>query len=398
MARIYKQKTKTKGFSYYFTIELGKDTTGKRNRIKRGGFTRRKDAEKAALELEAAALSGKIIKQNTSITLHYFMWNVWLEYHRGFVKQSTAWHIESILRRIDCFFSSDVKLVDVTPQQCHLFIKHMFIKQKLSRRVVIETFNILKAVFTHAIKVEKILSANPCENLSIPRYSAKEKEAQILVDANKILYIEKDDLEKFFIQAKSDKYAFPYYTISLIMLYTGMRIGEVFGLQWEDIDFENNIIHIRHDLFCPGALDWVLQTPKSKSSIRDVLISDKLALILKSYRKQFLEFKLQSPTWDQLQYNFIFSSFKYPGQPLARQNVYWWVTRIAKKINALYIQPHLFRHTHVSLLAEAGVPLPVITERLGHASTKITEEIYFHITKTTKENYFHKFNRIVENL
>ena len=78
----------------------------------------------------------------------------------------------------------------------------MFIKQKLSRRVVIETFNILKAVFTHAIKVEKILSTNPCENLSIPRYSAKEKEAQILVDANKILYIEKDDLEKFFIQAK----------------------------------------------------------------------------------------------------------------------------------------------------------------------------------------------------
>ena len=50
MARIYKQKTKTKGFSYYFTIELGKDNTGKRNRIKRGGFTRRKDAEKAALE------------------------------------------------------------------------------------------------------------------------------------------------------------------------------------------------------------------------------------------------------------------------------------------------------------------------------------------------------------
>lgn len=90
MARIYKQKTKTKGFSYYFTIELGKDNTGKRNRIKRGGFTRRKDTEKAALELEAAALSGKVIKQNTSITLHYFMWNVWLEYHRGFVKQSTA--------------------------------------------------------------------------------------------------------------------------------------------------------------------------------------------------------------------------------------------------------------------------------------------------------------------
>ena len=58
------------------------------------------------------------------------------------------------------------------------------------------------------------------------------------------------------------------------------------------------------------------KTPKSKSSIRDVLISDKLASILKSYRKQFLEFKLQSPTWDQLQYNFIFSSFKYPGQPL----------------------------------------------------------------------------------
>lgn len=151
-------------------------------------------------------------------------------------------------------------------------------------------------MFTYAIKVEKILSANSCENFSIPRYSAKEKEALILVDANKILYIEKDDLEKFFIQAKFNKYAFLYYTISLIMLYTGMRIGEVLGLQWEDINFDNNIIHIRHDLFCLGALDWVLQTLKSKSSIRDVLISDKLALILKSYRKQLLEFKLQSPT------------------------------------------------------------------------------------------------------
>ncbi|WP_302939028.1 tyrosine-type recombinase/integrase [Megamonas funiformis] len=90
--------------------------------------------------------------------------------------------------------------------------------------------------------------------------------------------------------------------------------------------------------------------------------------------------------------------FQVSWSAVARQNVYWWVTRIAKKINALYIHQHLFRHTHVSLLAEAGVPLPVITERLGHASTKITEEIYLHITKTTKENYLHKFNRIVENL
>ena len=76
MARIYKKNN-----SYYFSIEAGKDKTGKRQRVIRGGFKTKKEAQQVAAELETQIFNGTFIINQKQITLHEFMWQHWLEYH-----------------------------------------------------------------------------------------------------------------------------------------------------------------------------------------------------------------------------------------------------------------------------------------------------------------------------
>ena len=93
MARIYKKNN-----SYYFSIEAGRDeNTGKRQRIVRGGFKTKKDAQKAAIEIESKYNNHKIIVKQSDITLHDFIWNHWLEYHKQFIKESTLRNNGSII-------------------------------------------------------------------------------------------------------------------------------------------------------------------------------------------------------------------------------------------------------------------------------------------------------------
>ena len=146
-------------------------------------------------------------------------------------------------------------------------------------------------IFKYAVQVEKLLNNNPCDNISLPRYTAAQKEQIQLEKKSKLLFLEKDNLKKFLITAGDDKNSFPYYTVVMLMTYTGMRIGEVLALQWQDIDFENRLIHVKHTLFRNGS-KYVMQSAKTATSIRDIVISDTLIKHLKDYKKTFLMFKI----------------------------------------------------------------------------------------------------------
>ena len=182
------------------------------------------------------------------------------------------------------------------------------------------------------------------------------------------------------------------------MAYTGMRIGEVLALQWQDIDLKKKIIHCRHTLFRPNA-DFSLQSAKTSNSIRDISIMDNLIAAIKEYRKQFLMFKLEhADKWIDTGYDFVFTArTKDFGKPVYDTTIQYWLDRLAKQNNMPHLYPHLFRHTHVSLLAEAGVSLPAIRERLGHSSDKITEKIYLHVTRKYKSDAAMKFEKLLSN-
>ena len=392
MARIYKKNN-----SYYFSIEAGKDKTGKRQRVIRGGFKTKKEAQQIAAELETQIFNGTFIINQKQITLHEFMWQHWLEYHKSFIKPSTLKSVEIHLKRIDKFFGEKVKLKDITPYKCSQFTRALM-QYGIQRDVAGQTFIYLKMIFRYAVQVEKLLNNNSCDNIALPKYTIAEKEQLSKNKKEKLLFLEKDELKKFLVTAATDEQAFPYYTLLFIMTYTGMRIGEVLALQWEDIDLDNKIIHVKHTLFRKGK-DYFVQSAKTATSIRDIILSDSLVKQMRSYRKNYLAFKIQhADEWAHNQYDFVITSRAHYGEPLYSSTISAWLNKIAKKIGIKHIHPHLFRHTHVSLLAEAGVPLPAIRERLGHSHDRITEDIYLHVTKKHKVDAAIKFEKLLSNI
>ena len=395
MANIYKRYK-----SYYFSVEAGinKDT-GKRQRIIRGGFKTKKEAKKAAAELEIKISSGNVIAKPSTITLHDFMWEHWLEYHKRFIKPSSVKAVSSVLKRVDRYFGDNIKLKDITPYICNKFAVALLDDFKLKREVASRSFSYFKTIFKYAVQTEKIITQNPCDNIEVPKYTLEQKIELQKKKQNRPLYLEKSELQRLLQVAKKSRFAFPYYTVLLIMAYTGMRIGEVLALQWQDIDLNDKVIHCRHTLFRPDNT-FILQPAKTINSIRDISISDNLVADIKEYRKQFLMFKLRhADEWDDAGYDFVFTvRFKDYGKPLYDTTIQYWLDRLGKLNNFPHLYPHLLRHTHVSLLAEAGVSLPAIQERLGHSSGKITEKIYLHITKKHKSDTAAKFEKLLSNL
>ena len=167
-----------------------------------------------------------------------------------------------------------------------------------------------------------------------------------------IKYMERDELERFLEAVKGSKYEL----LVRFMLLTGMRIGEVIALSKENIH-DGKIFVAENYIITMDEID----EPKTESSIREIHIQKEL-----------------QPIIDQLEGERPFSSVRYT----TFRN---FMEKTSEKVLHRRLPSHGLRHTHVSLLAASGVPLDVISRRLGHADSKITREIYLHVTSQLKD-------------
>ena len=161
---------------------------------------------------------------------------------------------------------------------------------------------------------------------------------------------------------------------------TGLRFGEASGLQKEDVDFENMCLTVNHTLTKLNAdYQFKLSSPKTASAYRTVYFNDRCKEILLEAFKHNKSEKYQSFVFvNNVQSLFDNGSF----------NIY-----LAKYAMKSGIRPdlkptsHVFRHSHISLLVEMGLPLKVIMQRVGHTDEKTTTRIYTHITNAMKSDY-----------
>ena len=180
----------------------------------------------------------------------------------------------------------------------------------------------------------------------------KEEKAEKL---QKIKYLEKDEISNILANIENNTVR----NVAIVQLHTGLRIGEVLALTPKDIDFDNKTISVNKTKLQNGKLS----APKTLSSIRTIEVSDYVLSIIYDFisSDEFI-FKVH--------YNTIINH-------LTLQN----------------ITSHMFRHTHVALLIEAGVPIKVISERLGHSDTSITLSIYTHVTANMKVDLHNKLEK-----
>ena len=227
------------------------------------------------------------------------------------------------------------------------------------------------------------------------------------IDTNEMLFVEMprkvittDDLRKkntkyldqkefkLFIQnlkeeALCDYRITKYIRIAKVLFLTGMRYGELAALNYkEDIDFSKKTIHINHTY---DFRQKERTTPKTVKSDRVITAPQKVLDIIK---EQIIENATNGFDTD-----FIFINTL--GEPITNVRVIAALKRHGQKIGIdKNITTHMFRHSHISLLAELGIPLTAIMDRVGHSDSKTTLEIYSHVTQKMVSDISSKLDKI----
>ena len=154
-------------------------------------------------------------------------------------------------------------------------------------------------------------------------------------------------------------------------LLSGLRRGELLGLRWRDVDFENQTITIVNTLnYAPGAGVYV-DTPKNATSARPLKLSPTAFSMLLEY-KRWQDDQRDAFTGDD-------------GAPVFPDSLTKWFSAFVKRSGLPDVHVHSLRHTYASLMIADGTPLVVISRRLGHAQVSTTANIYSHVIASADE-------------
>lgn len=173
----------------------------------------------------------------------------------------------------------------------------------------------------------------------------------------------------------------------MLALTTGMRIGEVCGLKWCDINFDNNMISVRRTVQRITNIDnssyMHIGEPKSQTSKRTIILTNSTKEALEKYKLCFNE--KCSPN------NFVLTNKPNPTEPRTVRSGY---KRFLKHCEIPYIHPHGLRHTFATYCIDNGIDVKITSQMLGHANTSITLDIYTHITERQMRNTCDKLNEM----
>ena len=176
-----------------------------------------------------------------------------------------------------------------------------------------------------------------------------------------------DEIRRFLIQANEEG----YYEFFLLELTTGMRRGEILGLQWKDVNFATGELHIRRQVVKKGAQTQITK-PKTKSSIRTLILPPDMLDILAVHKKN------ATCEW-------VFPSPVKEGEPRNPDSIYGKFQKILKRAQCKKIRFHDLRHTFATMALENGMDIKTLSAMIGHISAETILNIYSYITDTMQQ-------------
>ncbi|MEN3776554.1 site-specific integrase [Priestia megaterium] len=382
MASFQRYSTK-QGQMWLFKMDTGIDPqTGKRKTTTRRGFKTKKEAQVAAGKLEQELLSGTSIA-NSNITFNETFFQ-WFSNHSKTIKPSTKKSIESKFKKHILPRFGKLKINEITRPYCQQMINEI--------ADVITSVNDIKIqanqVFKYALKMD-IIQKNPLEYVSIP------KQQKDLINENNHVnernYWKKDEVKKFLTITK-EELSLRDHTLFHLLIYTGARKGELLALKWDDINFETGFIRLTKTLFHNEG-EFIFQTSKTKESKRLISLDTKTLSLLKRWRIEQIQANLA--TLGNISDNEIVFA-RDEGSPMRLAYLNDKLSAMIKKHKLHRVTIHGLRHTHASLLFEAGASIKEVQERLGHSDIQMTMNIYTHVTDDLKEQTAEKFQRYIE--
>lgn len=293
-----------------------------------------------------------------------------LESYKHNIEENTYDSYCTVVNKITNYFSGkNIKLKDLKPKHIQDFYTSLYKKGLSSNTVLHYHANIRKALDI-AMKLE-IIPNNPADRIERP------KKSQFIGDFYSI-----DELEKLFSACKND----PLEIVILIASFYGLRRSEVLGLKWSSIDFEKNIITIKHKVIQRNAKknrSMVLKDKtKNKASYRSLPLLSTIATALKKHKNQINKNKLIcGNTYHKEFEDYICVDFK--GKLFRPEYITDHFQIILKNNGFRHIRFHDLRHSCASLLLSKGVPMKAIQEWLGHSTYSTTANFYAHL----EDNY-----------
>ncbi|GAA5418021.1 tyrosine recombinase XerC [Paraliobacillus ryukyuensis] len=390
------RKKKTKAGERWEAVEdIGVNpTTGKRKQVTRLGKTRKEAKERLEKYLRSIEEYGVDEKQSLRITFEEVAAE-WIKVYESTGRKKSSVYIRTKEIRLLNKHMAKKPIGAIT----HMFYQNVIneLATDLARTTVQGVNNCAGMIFKFA-KRNKLMKELPNEDVVIPK--KRKSVDEIKKDNIAEKYLEHVELEDFFEKLnihglELDKERF------YLLAFTGMRSGELCALQKQDLDFENNTIDINKTIYnnTNNMKAYELTPPKTVGSIRVIDVDQPIMDMLKKLVRKNDEHKMEYRTLidDFHDKDFLFQRKNgYPYSPaylLKRMNRIVERTKIEKKAT-----PHIFRHTHISMMAEAKVDLATIMKRVGHEDVDTTMKIYTHVTDKMKKDASEKMSNLYGNI
>lgn len=352
--------------SWVVTVDLGRDPiTGKRIRKQRSVKGTRRDAEKVLRQLEYEADTGRLAMAPDTLTLAGYL-ESWLKEIRTRTRTRTHEEYQAQLENRVIPALGQVRLSQLRPQHLQQLYSNIMSGPRLDGkpgnpgpRTVQLIHRILHKALADALRL-RLISVNPADAVVPPRPEKREMDTLTAEETARLL------------DAAAGQ---PYEAAFYLALFTGMRQGEILGLRWRDVDWENSVLMVRQVVArTRGGLK--IEAPKTEKSRRSIPVGGVVLSALRRQRARQAEERLAAGE------NWVDNDLVFPGRngnPMHPSVLYRRFQQILKAAGLPHIRFHDSRHTHATLLLQQGVHPKIVQERLGHASITLTMDTYSHV-------------------
>jgi len=366
--------------SYTIVLNLGTDPeTGKRRQQWVTVRGTKKEAERRLSELLNQLDTGTFVKPRRIAVGEYLQ--QWLaDYAELHCSPKT---IESYRQVINSHLMPEIgsiKLVELEARH----LQTMFAKKKesgLSARTVRYLYSLMSQVLRYAVR-QGVLNRNVAQNTEPPKMEHRE------------LNTIRPEQITIFLEAARET---PHYALFYLLLHTGLRRGEALALKWKNVDMGMASLGVQAYLSVTLSLSKVagkiyIREPKTSSGRRRVALPPSLTLVLQQHRlKQQEVFRLLGKTLTDEDYVFC----HHDGTPLDPSTVSHSFAHALRKAGLPPMPLHGLRHSHATLLLQAGTHPRVVMERLGHSSIRVTLDTYSHVVGGLQESAAQRFDDFV---
>ena len=351
---------RTNGWGYVISAERD-PVTGKYKQIWRTGFSKKGDAQ-AALRKHLNELDDGNVP--SEMTVGEWL-ERWLKQDCVDMKPTTVKSYTSIVYHHLIPALGKIRLNKLS----HIDIQRMYTKLEhdLSSVTIHKVHRCLRTALNRAIK-RGYLKESPISRVDSPNRRSPKRGTLNVRDALQMLAWLQDN-------------RFVAYYGAYLAIYGGLRLGEVCGLQWRDVDWKTNTIHIQRTRQRYNKQDLLLE-PKTVDSTRDIVMPHEVMQELKGWHQAQQKTQTDNWTeWDETAFVVRLADLSVPDPHAFAKGV----KAALQALGVPTVTFHDLRHTHATWMLESGVDLKTVSQRLGHSSITITADIYAHVTRKMQQ-------------